>query len=41
MMGLTTYASANSPHLASGIYSFTIIDEVFKFWLPNYYFLVN
>ena len=41
MMGLTKYASTNSPHLASRINSFTIIDEVFKFWLLNYYFLIN
>jgi len=41
MTGLTKYASANSPHLVSGIYPFTIVDEVFKFWLLNYYFLVN
>ena len=32
MTGLTKYASANSPLLVSGIYSFTIVDEVFKFW---------
>jgi hypothetical protein len=41
MTGLTIYASANSPHLPLGIYSFTIIDEVIKYWLQNLYFLVN
>jgi hypothetical protein len=41
MTRLTKYASASSPHLPLGIYSFTIIDEVIKYWLQNLYFLVN
>jgi len=41
MRGLAKYASANSPHQTPGIYSFAIIDEVIKYWLLYYYFLVN
>lgn len=41
MTVLTIYASSNSHHIISEVYSFTIIDEVIKYWSLYYYFLVN